>query len=49
MNQVKGDINKVVKEQLELLKTEEQIKKMLEKINTQINQLVVSRGPRFSA
>lgn len=42
MNQVKGDINKVVKEQLELVKAEEQIKKMLEKINAQINQLVVS-------
>lgn len=36
------DINKIVKEQVELIKTEEVIKKILEKINSQINQLCVS-------
>lgn len=36
------DINKVVKEQVELIKTEEIIKKILERINSQINQLCVS-------
>uniref|UniRef100_A0A336LHP9 CSON001321 protein n=1 Tax=Culicoides sonorensis TaxID=179676 RepID=A0A336LHP9_CULSO len=35
------DINKIVKEQVELIKTEEIIKKILERINSQINQLCV--------
>lgn len=32
----------IIREQLELVKTEKEIKQMLEKINNQINQLMVS-------
>lgn len=41
MAQERTDINKIVKEQVELIKTEEIIKKILERINSQINQLCV--------
>lgn len=47
MTQPRGDINKIVKEQLELMKTEETLKKIIEKINMQINQLCVRLNSFF--
>lgn len=42
-------MSEIIREQIQLVKTEKELKSLLEKVNDQINQLLVSIGKHFFA